>query len=84
VLEEIDAFVTRNARAIRNLQRKGAADPALDPDLTALAISAMVSRTAHVTIALGHHPVDLDLLTDTLTRLWLNALGIKRSARQEL
>jgi AcrR family transcriptional regulator len=76
-LERSDAFVKRNARAIRRLQRDGLADRELDPDLSALAISTMVSRTAYVVFALRRKRVDLDHLVATLTRLWAGALGIR-------
>ncbi len=75
-LRRTDAFVRRNARAIRRLQRAGQADPELDPSLAALAISAMVSRTAYATLGVGEEDVDLDRLVATLTRLWTNALRI--------
>ena len=43
-----DAFVRRNARAIRRLQRSGQADQdILDADIASLAIFSMVSRTAY-------------------------------------
>ena len=70
------AFVARNARAIRGLQRAGLADPALDPELASLALSAMVSRSAYVAFAVGRKPVNVGRLAATLTRLWVNGLGI--------
>ncbi|KAA1422295.1 TetR/AcrR family transcriptional regulator [Mumia zhuanghuii] len=69
------AFTERNARSIRDLQQRGLADPDIDADLAATALSMMVSRTAYNTYVLGEAR-DLDTLTDTLTRLWVNALGI--------
>jgi AcrR family transcriptional regulator len=75
-LERSDAFLARNARAIRRLQRAGLADPALDPDLASLALSTMVSRSAYVAFALGREPAGLEALADTLTRLWANALRL--------
>jgi AcrR family transcriptional regulator len=39
--ERSEAFLARNARAIRRLQRAGLADTALDPGLASLALSAM-------------------------------------------
>ena len=76
-MERADAFVRRNAKAIRRLQRDGQADPDLDPDLAALAISTMVSRTAYAVFVLGRKPrADVDHLAATLTRLWANALRI--------
>jgi AcrR family transcriptional regulator len=75
-LERTDAFLARNARAIRRLQQAGLADPALDPGLASLALSTMVSRSAYVAFALGREPAGLEALADTLTRLWVNALRI--------
>ncbi|WP_370616175.1 TetR/AcrR family transcriptional regulator [Mumia sp. Pv 4-285] len=69
------AFTERNARSIRHLQERGLADPDVDAGLAATALSMMVSRTAYNTYVLGDDR-DLDTLTDTLTRLWVNALGI--------
>jgi AcrR family transcriptional regulator len=65
----------RNARAIRRLQADGRADRALDPDLAALALTTMVSRTAILAEQLGD--VDLDALEPALTRLWTNALRLE-------
>jgi AcrR family transcriptional regulator len=70
------AFLARNARAVRRLQQAGLADPDLDPDLTSLALSTMVSRSAYVTFVLGPPPADVEPLAATLTRLWVNALRI--------
>lgn len=72
-----EAVVARNARAIERLQREGKADPALDPQLAASAVSAMVSRMAYSAFVLGEE-VEFELLVETLTRLWCNALSIAR------
>jgi AcrR family transcriptional regulator len=78
-LERARAFEERNVRSIRRLQREGRADPSLDPELTAGALSAMVSRDAYLAFALGLRPgVDFDKLVTTLTALWVNALRIRR------
>jgi AcrR family transcriptional regulator len=79
-IERTDAFVRRNAKAIRSLQRAGLADPELDPGLASLAISAMVSRTAYATLGVGNRAIDLDALVGTLNRLWTNALRIPPTA----
>jgi hypothetical protein len=70
------AFLARNARAIRRLQRDGLADPVLDPELAALALSTMISRSAYVAFAAGREGVDVRKLASTVTRLWLNGLRI--------
>jgi AcrR family transcriptional regulator len=72
-----ETFLARNARAVRRLQRAGLADPDLDPDLTSLALSTMVSRSAYAAFVLGTAPADVGPLAATLTRLWVNALRIR-------
>jgi AcrR family transcriptional regulator len=78
-LQRSQAFLTRNARAIRRLQAAGLADTSLDPDVTALALSNMVSRTAYAVFVLGLSSGGIGELADTLTRLWVSALGIPHS-----
>jgi AcrR family transcriptional regulator len=73
--ERTEAFVSRNARAIRRLQSQGLADPELDPEIAALAISSMVSRTAYAAFV-WQEQADFDAVLRTVTRLWLNALRI--------
>jgi AcrR family transcriptional regulator len=80
-LERTDAFLARNARAIRRLQQAGLADPGLDPDLASLALSTMVSRSAYAAFAIGRPSVSVEQLAETLTRLWVNALGIPAGRR---
>jgi len=70
-----DAFLKRNARLIEELQARGEADPSLDPLVAAEALSWMVSRMAYSVFVLGR-PIPIDVLTETLNRLWLNALRI--------
>ncbi|MGW0555784.1 TetR/AcrR family transcriptional regulator [Streptomyces sp. NPDC002926] len=72
-LQRSQAFIDRSAAAITRLQKAGLADPALDPTVTARALSAMVSRMAYVTFA-ADQPVPFETLVETLTRLWTNAL----------
>jgi AcrR family transcriptional regulator len=79
--ERSEAFLARNARAIRRLQRAGLADTALDPGLASLALSAMVSRSAYAAFAVGRPSVSVEQLAETLTRLWVNALGIPAGRR---
>jgi AcrR family transcriptional regulator len=76
-LRRTEAFLAPNARAIRRLQQAGLADPALDPDLAALALSTMVSRSAYAAFAVGAtRPVDAGELAATLTRLWVSGLRL--------
>lgn len=73
-----EAFVHRNARGIADLQRRGIADPALDPMLASQALSSMVSRVAYATLVpgRGRRRADLDHVVATVTRLWANALRL--------
>jgi AcrR family transcriptional regulator len=72
------AFTDRNARAIAWLQERGLADGSLDPQLTARAVSTMVSRTAYLRYVEGIGRESTETLVQTLTRLWAGALGIRR------
>lgn len=68
-------FIARNASLIRELQAAGLADPELDAELTARALSTMVSRLAFTTYVFGDE-VPLDDLVNVATRLWANGLGL--------
>jgi AcrR family transcriptional regulator len=78
-LRRARAFGERNAQAIARLQRRGLADPELDPDLAAQAVSAMVSRMAYLRYVQGFGKAGPEAMVQTLTRLWVNALGIPRA-----
>jgi AcrR family transcriptional regulator len=70
-------WIDASREAIRELQREGRADPALDPLTAARALSSMVSRSAYITFVLEEEGADsIDGLADTLTRLWVNALKL--------
>lgn len=71
-----EAFVDRNARAISDLQRRGLADPKLDPRLASMGLSGMVSRLASESFHTGDEDADIDTLVRTATTLWTNALGM--------
>jgi AcrR family transcriptional regulator len=75
-LRRTRAFTARNAQAIARLQERGLADAELDPRLAAHALGAMVSRMAYLRYVLRLDTASLEALTQTLTRLWANALGI--------
>jgi AcrR family transcriptional regulator len=70
------SFTDRNAQAIQQLQRRGLADPDLDPQLAAQALSAMVGRMAYFRYVQGLGNASVESLAKTLTRLWAGALGI--------
>ncbi|MCX4098246.1 TetR family transcriptional regulator [Nocardia sp. alder85J] len=74
--ERADAFVRRNAAMIRALQVSGRAAPDLDPQITALALSVMVSRTAY-SVFVNNRRISFEKLLTTLTQLWANALQLQ-------
>jgi AcrR family transcriptional regulator len=80
-LRRARAFGERNAQAISRLQQRGWADPELDAQLAADALSAMVSRMAYLRYVLGFGRASPETLARTLTRLWVNALGITKEMR---
>jgi AcrR family transcriptional regulator len=64
------------AESIRQLQRRDLADPNLDPDIAAAALGAMTSRFAELWLAQGQLDCDFEAALDTVTRLFVNALGL--------
>lgn len=75
-LRRARAFAKRNGEALDRLQQQGLADPELDPELAAQALSAMVSRMAYLRFVQGIGTASTEALAQTLTRLWVGALGI--------
>ncbi|UVS78608.1 TetR/AcrR family transcriptional regulator [Actinokineospora sp. UTMC 2448] len=73
--ERAVAFGKRNAKMISDLQEQGNADPELDPFVTALALSAMVSRMAYI-VYVARIPIGFEKLVGTVNRIWFNALRI--------
>ncbi|HLJ99825.1 MAG TPA: helix-turn-helix domain-containing protein [Streptosporangiaceae bacterium] len=74
-IERGNAFAARNATMISDLQSRGLADPALDPLLTAHALSGMVSRMAYLAFVLDM-PMPYERLVTTLNQIWINALKL--------
>jgi AcrR family transcriptional regulator len=71
----------RTERSIRRLQAEGLADPELDPHLSAVALTSMLSRFAYLWMGADTGPdykFDVDAAVDGLSRLWANAIGLKR------
>jgi AcrR family transcriptional regulator len=78
-LRRARSFAERNAQAIAWLQSAGLADPELDPQLTAEALNAMVGRMAYLRYVHNFNTASSESLVRTLTRLWVNALGIRNA-----
>lgn len=74
-IERGNAFAARNATMISDLQTRGLADPALDPLLTAHALSGMVSRMAYLAFVLDMS-MPYERLVTTLNQIWINALRL--------
>ncbi|MFE4499485.1 TetR/AcrR family transcriptional regulator [Rhodococcus sp. NPDC056743] len=77
--ERANAFILRNARGIAELQERGVGDPGLNPLLTSIALSGMVSRFAYSVFTLGEGQLgdtvlEFDEVVAAVTDLWANAL----------
>jgi AcrR family transcriptional regulator len=66
----------RVAASISQLQRHGLADPHLDPTVAAAALGAMTHRFAELWLAHQGSDADFETGVDTVTRLFINALGL--------
>jgi AcrR family transcriptional regulator len=73
-LQVREAFVERAARGIAHQQEAGIADRSLDPVLAAEVLGAMVDHTCYVWLTLGRD-FDRDALLQTLTTVWVRAIG---------
>ncbi len=65
------------AESIRNLQRRGLADPGLDPTIAAAGLGAMSSRFAEMWFVQGLVDCSLNEGAEQLTRLFVNAMQLK-------
>lgn len=79
-LELRDLFVVRNTRAITRWQESGIADPEINACYAANALGTMVDRFAYTWFVLGQE-FEEDLAVETLTRMWLQALGVDHGHR---
>lgn len=70
--------VARVARTIRRWQKRGVADPDVDPETTAGALVSMVSNFAYWWLAGGDDRYDEERAARTLTQIWARAVGLKR------
>jgi AcrR family transcriptional regulator len=67
------------AASIRQLQRRGLADPSLDPTLAAAVLGAMTSRFAEMWLVDGVVDCSFDDGVDQVTALFVNALQLADS-----
>ena len=73
-------FADRSERAIRRLQEKGEADPAIDAEIAALALGSMVARMAELWLVDHWGDYDLDTVAEQVTLLWANAIRLDVAA----
>lgn len=69
-------FAGRSEASLRQLQRDGKARPDVDPEIAALALGSMVARVAELWLVEHWGDYDLDEITDQVTKLWANAIGL--------
>jgi AcrR family transcriptional regulator len=80
-----DGFIERNARALQRLADSGEIDVA-DPEMTALALSAAVSRMAYVVWVDSRYPdtgETFERVCATADRIWLGALHLSDGPETE-
>ena len=75
-------YVERNSRAIRRWQAEGRADPNIDARYAAIALGAMVDRLVYIWLVQGEE-LNEALALETLTRLWVQSLGLNAPDPQE-
>jgi len=63
--------------SLRTLQARGQADPTVDVEVAAPALVAMMNRFAEMWLVQGYLDFDLEHGVDELTKIWVNALGLK-------
>lgn len=77
-IERHNHYNRQVVRAIAQLQRRGLADPDLDPVIAASVMGAMTSRFPELWFVEGRIDSDFDEGVDQLTRMLINALGLKQ------
>jgi AcrR family transcriptional regulator len=70
------------ADSIRQLRKRGMADRELDPLIASSALGSMTSRFAELWLAQEMVDFDLDDASETVTRLFVNALGIDQDVKR--
>jgi AcrR family transcriptional regulator len=70
------------AESIRQLQRRGLADPKLDPTIAIAALAAMTARFAELWLVEKSHEFDFDEAVEQVSRVFANALGLAEDAKK--
>jgi AcrR family transcriptional regulator len=79
-LQRQNAFAKAIERRILQLQEAGDADPEVDPAYAAQALGGMVAHFADHLFNTDN-AFDLETATEQLTRIWVNALGMRYPAK---
>jgi AcrR family transcriptional regulator len=69
-------FAERAEGSVRRLQAEGVADPAIDPEIAALALGSMIGRFAELWLVEAWGNYEFDHAAEQVTRLWANAIGV--------
>lgn len=69
-------FASRSEASLRRLQEEGRATADVDPEIAALALGSMVARVAELWLIEHWGDYDLDQISEQVTRLWANAIGL--------
>lgn len=69
-------FAERSEAALRRQQEEGKAAADIDPEIAALALGSMVARVAELWLIEGWGDYDLDEISEQMTKLWANAIGL--------
>lgn len=67
------------AHSIASLQRRGEADPTLDPVLAAALLGSMTTRFPEAWLVEGVFEAQLDDVVEQITKIFVNALGLRES-----
>ncbi|HEX4865484.1 MAG TPA: TetR/AcrR family transcriptional regulator [Acidimicrobiales bacterium] len=71
-------YTEQVARAVAQLQRRGLADPTLEPEIAAMVLGSMTSRFPEMWFVEGRVDCPFEDGVEQLTRMLMNALGIEQ------
>ena len=69
------------AESIRHMQRRGLADPALNPEVAAAGLGSMTNRFAEQWLVQGAVQCSFEVAVDQITLLFVNAMGLDRDRK---
>lgn len=75
-------YTLEMAESVRQLQRRGRADPRLDPEIVSAALGAMTTRFAEIWLVEGAVDCSFDEAVEQLSLLFVNALGLSDQSEQ--